>query len=52
MEIKRRQIAPTGGGGGGDGVVTSDDVSTIVTLTQAEYDALTPDPAALYIVTD
>jgi hypothetical protein len=37
--------APSGG-------VSSDDVSSIVTLTQAEYDELDPDPATLYIVTD
>jgi hypothetical protein len=31
--------------------VTSDDVTSIVTLTQSEYDALTPDPDTLYVVT-
>ena len=31
-------------------VVTSDDISTIVKLTQAEYDALTPDANTLYVI--
>ena len=31
-------------------MVRSADISTIVTLTQAEYDLLTPDPNTLYIV--
>lgn len=30
--------------------VGSDDVNKIVVLTQAEYDALTPDAATLYII--
>lgn len=35
---------------GGEPVVTSDDISTIVKLTQAEYDALTPDANTLYVI--
>jgi hypothetical protein len=36
---------------GTDGtIVTSDDVSDIVVLTQAEYDALTPVATTLYII--
>ena len=35
---------------GGAPVVTSDDISTIVKLTQAEYDALTPDANTLYVI--
>lgn len=31
--------------------VGSDDISKIVALTQAEYDALTPDPNTLYVIT-
>lgn len=33
-----------------DGKVGSVDVTTIVTVTQVEYDALTPDPVTLYVV--
>ena len=32
--------------------VKSDTVNQIVTLTQAEYDALTPDANTLYVITD
>jgi hypothetical protein len=33
--------------------VQSDDVTNIVVLTQAEYDAIpVPDPATLYVITD
>lgn len=32
------------------GYVTSSDITSIVTLTQAEYDELTPDAETLYIV--
>lgn len=32
--------------------VTGDGITDIVALTQAEYDALTPDPTTLYVVTD
>lgn len=35
-----------------DDLVSSATVQSVVTLTQAEYDALTPDPATLYFVTD
>ena len=36
-----------------DEVVRSEDVSTIVALTQAQYDAIpSPDPATLYVITD
>lgn len=35
---------------GGAPVVTSDDISGIVKLTQAEYDALTPDANTLYVI--
>lgn len=34
------------------GKVSSATVTTIVSLTQAEYDALTPDAATLYVITD
>ena len=33
-------------------VVTSQTITEIVALTQAAYDALTPDPATLYVITD
>jgi|GEM_PF-5287176 len=33
-------------------VVRSTDTSTIVKLTQAAYDALTPDPATLYVIVE
>lgn len=33
-------------------VIVSDDVNTIVKLTQAEYNTITPDPSTLYIITD
>jgi hypothetical protein len=33
-----------------DNAVESTDVSTIVKLSQAEYDALTPDAATLYVI--
>ena len=33
-------------------IITGDGISQIVALTQAEYDALTPDPATLYVITD
>lgn len=36
----------------GDTYVASDDVREIVKLTQAAYDALTPDAETLYVVTD
>ena len=36
----------------GGRLVASDDIHYIVQLTQAEYDALTPDPATFYIITD
>lgn len=32
--------------------VTSSDITNIVALTQAEYDALTPDASTLYVITD
>jgi hypothetical protein len=32
--------------------VVSDVISSIIPLTQAEYDALTPDPNVLYIITE
>lgn len=35
---------------GGTNVVTSDDITRIVKVTQAEYDALTPDGSTLYVV--
>jgi hypothetical protein len=36
-----------------DEAVLSDDVRTIVALTQAEYDAISvPDPETLYVITD
>ena len=36
-----------------DEVVRSEDVSTILALTQAQYDAIpTPDPETLYVITD
>ncbi len=34
------------------GGVLSSSVSTIVSLTQAEYDALTPDTNTLYVITE
>jgi hypothetical protein len=36
----------------GKRVITSDEIYHIKQLTQAEYDALTPDPATFYIITD
>ena len=36
----------------GQRVITSEDIHHIVQLTQAEYDALTPDSATFYIITD
>ena len=36
----------------GERVVTSPDIHHLVQLTQAEYDALTPDSATFYIITD
>ena len=36
----------------GERVITSEDIFHIVQLTQAEYDALTPDSATFYIITD
>ena len=36
----------------GKRVITSDEINHIKQLTQAEYDALTPDPATFYIITD
>lgn len=38
-------VDPDSGGIGGDGSIT-----TIVEVTQAEYDALTPDPHTLYVI--
>jgi hypothetical protein len=36
-----------------DEAVRSEDVRSIVALTQAEYDAITvPDPETLYVITD
>ncbi len=43
-------IYPPASGVAGGGNVSSSDVTTIVKLTQAAYDALTPDPATLYII--
>lgn len=41
------------GAPGNDGVQSSDDsVTDIVAMTQAEYDALTPNPTTFYIITD
>jgi uncharacterized Zn-binding protein involved in type VI secretion len=36
----------------GERVVTSPDIHHLVQLTQAEYDAITPDSATFYIITD
>jgi uncharacterized Zn-binding protein involved in type VI secretion len=36
----------------GKRVITSDEIYHIKQLTQAEYDALSPDPATFYIITD
>jgi len=36
----------------GERVITSPDIHHIVQLTQAEYDAITPDSATFYIITD
>lgn len=36
----------------GERVITSDEIFHIRQLTQAEYDAITPDPATFYIITD
>ena len=36
----------------GERVITSPDIYHIVQLTQAEYDAITPDSATFYIITD
>ena len=36
----------------GQRVITSEDIHHIVQLTQAEYDAITPDSATFYIITD
>lgn len=44
IEIGTEPVLPSG-------VVTSATVGTIVSLTQAEYDAIvTPDPATLYVI--
>ena len=37
---------------GGEQVITSDEIFHIKQLTQAEYDAITPDSATFYIITD
>lgn len=42
----------SGGGADAGTYVASGEVRNIVTLTQAEYDALTPDPNTLYVITD
>lgn len=34
------------------GITGADRITNVVSLTQAEYDALTPDSTTLYVVTD
>ena len=34
------------------GVSGADAITNVISLTQAEYDAITPDAATLYVITD